>query len=69
MEQLLAWRQAQARAERRLPCFVLTRPTLRAILREQPRTIPELMAVPGVGVERGRAYGEEILRILRGSMG
>lgn len=65
LEQLRGWRQAQARAERRPPFFLLTDATLRAIARERPRTIPQLMAVPGVGVERGRAYGGDILRLLR----
>jgi ATP-dependent DNA helicase RecQ len=64
LEQLRAWRQAQARAERRLPYFVLADGALRAIARERPRTVPRLMALPGVGVERGRAYGPEILRIV-----
>jgi ribonuclease D len=63
-EQLCAWRQSRARAERRLPYFVLSNVALRAIVRERPTTVPRLMALPGVGVERGRAYGPEILAIL-----
>jgi ATP-dependent DNA helicase RecQ len=63
LEQLHAWRQAQARAERRLPIFVLSNAALRAIARERPRTVTQLMALPGVGIERGRAYGPEILRL------
>jgi superfamily II DNA helicase RecQ len=69
LEQLRGWRQAQARAERRPPFFLLTDATLRAIARERPRTIPQLMAVPGVGVERGRAYGGDILRLLNDDPG
>jgi ATP-dependent DNA helicase RecQ len=69
LEQLRGWRQAQARAERRPPFFLLTDATLRAIARERPRTIPQFMAVPGVGVERGRAYGGDILRLLRDDPG
>jgi superfamily II DNA helicase RecQ len=64
LEQLHAWRRAQARAERRLPIFVLSNAALRAIARERPRTVTQLMALPGVGIERGRAYGPEILRLL-----
>jgi hypothetical protein len=65
-EQLCAWRQARGQAERRLPYFVLSNAALKAIARERPDTVPRLMAVPGVGVERGRAYGPEILRIVQG---
>jgi hypothetical protein len=69
LEQLKGWRQAQARAERRPAFFLLTDATLRAIARDRPRTVPELMALPGVGVERGRAYGGDILRILHDDPG
>jgi ATP-dependent DNA helicase RecQ len=65
-EQLCAWRKARASAERRLPYFVLSNAALRAIARERPASVPRLMALPGVGVERGRAYGPEILPIVNG---
>lgn len=64
-EALRAWRLGIAR-ERSIPAFaVLTDLTLREIALGRPKTLKQLLTVPGIGENKLADYGAEILALLR----
>jgi RecQ family ATP-dependent DNA helicase len=61
---LRVWRLFEAR-RRGVPSFrIFSDRTLRALATSRPRTIQELLAVPGIGINTAEKYGTEIYRIL-----
>ncbi|PWH06838.1 ATP-dependent DNA helicase [Brachybacterium endophyticum] len=64
LENLRLWRRGRS-AQAGVPAYtVLTDAALAAIAERAPRSEEELLAVPGVGADRARRYGGEILEIL-----
>ena len=60
---LKAWRAEVAR-QHNLPAFVIFHDaTLRAIAERAPQDLMDLEGVPGLGVKKLDAYGEEVLRV------
>ena len=69
LDALKAWRAEVAR-EHNLPAFVIFHDaTLRAIAALKPRTLADLEGVPGIGQKKRDAYGQEVLRVVGGSVG
>ncbi|MBM3457743.1 MAG: ATP-dependent DNA helicase RecQ, partial [Armatimonadetes bacterium] len=64
-ERLQGWRNQKARAEGIPVQAVLPNRCLGAIARREPRTLPALAEISGMGRVRVRQYGEEILNLLR----
>jgi ATP-dependent DNA helicase RecQ len=49
----------------RVPAYVILHDaTLEALCRHQPRTMQDLLGVPGIGEKRAEKYGGEILKLL-----
>jgi len=63
---LRAWRSEQA-GERKLPAYVVcTDATLTAIAQSRPASVPQLLAVPGIGPAKLDLYGAALLALVRG---
>jgi ATP-dependent DNA helicase RecQ len=63
-ESLRAWRRDLAKTMA-VPAYVIMHDaTLDALSRRAPRTLAELVEVPGIGEKRAERYGAEILRIV-----
>ena len=63
LEQLKAWRLAEARAQS-VPAYVILHDsTLAEIARQRPRRTADLAAVPGIGARKLERYGEALLGI------
>ena len=63
---LKAWR-AQVAREHNLPAYIIFNDaTLRAIAEQQPQRLSELEGIPGLGQKKLEAYGQEVLRVVRG---
>jgi DNA helicase-2/ATP-dependent DNA helicase PcrA len=63
-ERLREWRLARSK-ERSQPAFVVfTDATLSAIAEAKPRSVAELVAVPGVGQRKLDEYGAEVLALV-----
>ncbi len=59
--------RAQLAREQGVPAYVIFHDaTLLQMLRERPRTMPELGAVSGIGAAKQARYGTAFLRVLRG---
>ncbi|HVL47593.1 MAG TPA: ATP-dependent DNA helicase RecQ [Candidatus Thermoplasmatota archaeon] len=64
LEALKAWRGRLAR-EARVPAYVIASDaTLEAIAVARPRTVPELLAVKGIGPKKAEMFGEDILAVV-----
>ncbi len=62
---LKEWRLAAAR-EQKVPAYVVfTDVTLQVIAERQPRSVAELVAVPGVGQVKLDRYGAGVLELCR----
>jgi superfamily II DNA helicase RecQ len=62
-QRLRTWRLAEAK-KNNVPAFcVLGNKTMRAIAIQRPRTISDLLHVPGIGNAKAEKFGEEICRI------
>ena len=62
---LIAWRLEAAR-QKAQPAFVIfTDATLMTIAENRPASLPELLAIPGVGKVKSEHYGEAVLAILK----
>jgi ATP-dependent DNA helicase RecQ len=60
---LREWRRDLARSHA-VPAYVILHDsTLEAICRHRPRTIPELLTIPGIGERRAERFGEQIIRL------
>ncbi|MGH8797037.1 MAG: DNA helicase RecQ [Caldimonas sp.] len=65
-EALKAWRSEVAR-EHNLPAYVVFHDaTLAEMARTDPRSLDDLAQISGVGAKKLEAYGDDILRVLRG---
>jgi ATP-dependent DNA helicase RecQ len=65
-EALRAWRAAGAR-EQGVPAYVILHDrTLHELAAQQPRTLDELLAVPGIGAAKAARYGTALLDLLHG---
>jgi ATP-dependent DNA helicase RecQ len=65
MDRLRRWRSETARAAG-VPAYVVFHDsTLAAIAVAQPKSLPDLLRVSGVGDSKLRKYGEEVLELLR----
>ena len=60
-----AWRQGAARRRRTPPYRVVSNQVLNAIALRRPRTLDELLDVPGLGKRRALRYVEELLAVGR----
>lgn len=67
VDALAAWRRETARARGVSAYVVLPNATLLALAKENPTSIRELFAIPGMGPKRVEDYGLAILRVLRGA--
>jgi len=64
VEALRAWRLHEARRRAIAPFVILHDRTLVAIAALGPRSVDELLAVPGIGPAKAASYGEAILSVL-----
>lgn len=64
LNQLRQWRKERAEQEEINPSRVATLNSLATISTEQPATLKELRAIPGMGAKRVKKYGAEILEIV-----
>lgn len=62
---LKAWRRDFARRQRVAPYVILHDRTLAELLLRRPETVEELLQIPGIGPQKARKYGEEILEALQ----
>jgi ATP-dependent DNA helicase RecQ len=61
---LKTWRRDFARKQRVAPYVILHDRTLTELLLRRPVTVQDLLEVPGIGPQKARKYGEEILEAL-----
>jgi DNA helicase II / ATP-dependent DNA helicase PcrA len=61
---LKAWRLERARADKVSPFIVAYDAVIAEIAERRPRSIAELLAIPGIGPGKVERYGEEILAIV-----
>ena len=67
MDRLRRWRSETARTAG-VPAYVVFHDaTLVAIAAARPASLADLLRVPGVGDEKLRRYGEEVLELLKGT--
>lgn len=64
-EQLLAWRENTAAAEKVMPGMVLSEKTMAAIAHKLPETLKALGMVKGVGPQKAAQYGAELIGLIR----
>jgi len=63
-QQLRAWRGVRAR-EKSLPAYIIfTDKALRAVARERPATVSDLLDLPGIGPVKVDAYGGDLLQLV-----
>jgi len=63
---LRTWRAEQA-GERKVPAYVVfSDVTLTAIAESRPSSVPQLLAVPGIGPTKLDLYGNDLLALVRG---
>ncbi len=63
-ERLRAWRAEKAKELSQPAYCVFTDATLAAIAEQTPRTVPALVAVPGIGQSKLDKFGEDVLRLV-----
>lgn len=68
-ERLRAWRTEQARPTKTPAFMILADAVIRAIANYAPKTISELLAVPGMGPAKVERYGAAVLAVCRGESG
>jgi len=63
---LKAWR-AEVAKEHNLPAYVIFHDaTLAAIAARAPQSLDDLQGITGIGAKKLEAYGQEVLRVVRG---
>ncbi len=68
-EALRAWRKSEAATTCKPAFIVLSDRTLNAIVLAAPQTLPQLMAVPGIGPDKSDKYGAQIIALCRNDSG
>lgn len=63
-ERLREWRMERARRQDQPAFVVFTDATLTAIAEARPRTVAELVAIPGIGQAKLDRYGEDVLALV-----
>lgn len=61
--ELCAWRRRKATADRKAPYMIASNRLLRMISVFLPKTVEELLQLPGVGENKASEYGAELLEI------
>jgi len=61
---LREWRMERARQQDQPAFVVFTDATLTAIAEARPRTVAELVAIPGIGHAKLDRYGEDVLALV-----
>jgi ATP-dependent DNA helicase RecQ len=61
--QLRAWRKAESERIGLPQFFVLGSSTLRSIVLQRPRTVPQLQAIAGIGPEKAQKFGASIVEL------
>jgi RecQ family ATP-dependent DNA helicase len=64
-EQLRAWRLSESKRLGLPPFFIFGDKTMRAIAMERPRTLSDLLTVPGIGSAKADKFGADICAICR----
>ncbi|KWX78277.1 helicase [Paenibacillus riograndensis] len=62
-EELCSWRRGKASSERKAPYIIASNRLLRMLSAFLPRTLEELLQIPGVGEGKASQYGEDWLSI------
>lgn len=63
LDMLRDWRSARAKSLKWRPFRVLSNRTLEELAHAQPRTMEELLDVPGIGPAKAEQFGKELLRL------
>src|SRR5207302_11049382 len=64
IEYMREWRRRTAH-EQGVPAFVVMHDTtLEELCRKQPKSVPELMSVSGIGIKKSQTYGLKIIEAL-----
>jgi hypothetical protein len=64
-EQILAWRETQAVAEKVMPSMVLSEKTAAAVAERLPATLKALGGIKGVGPHKATQYGPDLIGLIR----
>lgn len=64
-EQILAWRESQASAEKVMPSMVLSEKTAAAVAEKLPATLKALGGIKGIGAHKATHYGSELIGLIR----
>jgi DNA helicase-2/ATP-dependent DNA helicase PcrA len=64
LERLRAWRARRAEELGRPAFVILTDATLEAVAQRRPRTVAELVALPGIGQRKLDSYGADVLALV-----
>jgi len=67
--ELCGWRRKKASAERKAPYLIASNRLLRLISVFRPRTVDELLQLPGVGENKAAEYGAELLALTAAQVG
>ncbi|MDT3425058.1 hypothetical protein J2Z22_000571 [Paenibacillus forsythiae] len=62
-EELCAWRRKRSSLERKAPYLLASNRLLRLLSAYLPRSVEELLQIPGVGEAKAEQYGPEILAV------
>ncbi|MEK4509629.1 HRDC domain-containing protein [Paenibacillus sp. FSL K6-2524] len=61
--ELCSWRRKKASSERKAPYLIASNRLLRMISVFRPQTVEELLQLPGVGENKAKEYGPELLEL------
>jgi hypothetical protein len=64
-EQILAWRETTAGAEKVMPSMVLSEKTAATIAEKLPATLKALSGIKGVGPHKANLYGADLIGLIR----
>jgi DNA helicase II / ATP-dependent DNA helicase PcrA len=65
-ERLRAWRSERASGQQVPPYVVFTDAALAAIAQARPRTVADLVRLPGIGQRKLQMYGDDVLALVEG---
>jgi superfamily II DNA helicase RecQ len=64
-EILMGWREAKAAKNQLMPNMILTEKAAAAIAEKLPATLKKLSAIKGVGAQKAKQYGNDIIGLIR----